>query len=105
MRSRSFKTVAHSIGSLVDLDASHGCLQPGIVALDRVQKIADSNVLVRELVGDMLRSSLHGHKGISMLSNEPIEGEAALAFPLSSVEELLVTLDFSFPLVIASVLV
>ena len=105
MSSRGFKTVVHPIGSLVGLDTSHGCLQPGIVVLDGVEKISDSTVLVCKLVRNILSSSLHRHKGVSVLSNKPLDGKSDSAFPQSSVEELIVTLDLSFPLVIASVLV
>ena len=80
---------------MVGLDASHGSLQPSIVALAGVKKISDSTVIVWELLRNMLGSSLHRHKSVSVLSNKPLEGKVGLAFPQSSVEELLVTLDLS----------
>jgi len=104
--SRGFKVILHLSSSLIGLDASHGCLQPGMVAWDGVQQVANSTVFVGKLVCHRLGSSLHQHKGIAMLSNEPLEAKIALAFlPLSCVEKLLVPLDLRFPSAIVSILV
>ena len=50
-----------------------------------IQKIADPDVLVWQLVSYIIRHILHGHKGIPVLSDELLEGKIALTLPHASV--------------------
>jgi hypothetical protein len=62
-------------------------------------------MFVWQLARHMLDSSLHGDEGVSMLSNEPLEGEVALALPQSCMQQLFMSFDLSFPFVVSSMLV
>ena len=57
---------------------------------------------IGDLIGHVFSRCLHGNESISVLGNELFQGKITLPFLFSCVQQLLVNLDLSFPLVVAS---
>jgi hypothetical protein len=86
MCSRRFEIISKTVGNLFRLDTRHRGLKSCVVTQNRIKQV-------------------HGDEGVTMLSNEPLEGKVALPLPFSRMQQLFMSFDLGLPFVFASILV